>query len=197
MLRPSSNYWEDPINQALMVAPGGHIQGLLKGDALISKNYEMYDDNNDYFLLSGSSQSTAVTSGIVALMLQKDPTLSLDDTKCRLMYTAKVAVMDEGDLAYSVFQQDAGLVDAMAAINESAKGCGNAGMDIAKDLSGEDHYIGLACRYENDGDFYIPGTEGMNWNGLYNDSQLWGNVRFNTDALQSPNAFSIKWVEHE
>ncbi|GAA0855050.1 S8 family peptidase [Aliiglaciecola litoralis] len=161
-----------------VIAPGGHIQGLLDDDSYIGENYEIYDDNDNYFILSGSSQSTAITSGIVALMLQADPSLTPDDIKCRLMYTAKIAITEEGDLAYSIFQQGAGLVDAIAAIDESAKGCANEGMSIALDLAGEDHYIGPAMRYENDGDYYVPGTEGMNWNGLYNDSQLWGNRNF-------------------
>ncbi|WJG07935.1 S8 family peptidase [Aliiglaciecola sp. LCG003] len=161
-----------------IVAPGGHIQGLLDEETFISTNYTIYDDNGQYFLLSGSSQSTAIMSGVVALMLQKDPSLSPDDIKCRLMYTAKVAVKEDGNLAYSVFQQGAGLVDAMSALHESAVGCGNAGMDIAQDLSGENHYVGPARRYEGDGDFYIPDAQGMGWNGVYQDSQLWGNVRF-------------------
>tara|TARA_R110000751_G_scaffold4388_1_gene21575 strand:+ start:111561 stop:114098 length:2538 start_codon:yes stop_codon:yes gene_type:complete len=248
---PSSNYWEDPINQAVMVAwqagitvvaaagnqgpdamtigvpgntpyvitvgaisdnytpgdinddfvtrfssagptfegfvkpeivaPGGHIMGLMDGNSSISKNYAMYDDQNDYFLLSGSSQSTAITSGIVALMLQNSPTLSPDDIKCRLTYTARTAVNDEG-MAFSIFQQGAGLVDAMSALNETIVGCGNAGMDIAVDLAGDDHYIGPARRYENDGDFYIPDQEGFEWNGLYSDAHMWGRVRFTSDA---------------
>ena len=65
-------------------------------------------------------------------------------------------------------------------------------MDIAKDISGEDHYIGPARRYENDGDSQLWGNVRFNSN-----SQLWGNVRFNNDLLLDPNAFSIKWVEHE
>lgn len=165
-----------------LVAPGGHVQGLMEFETFIGKNFPIYHDEKSYFVLSGSSQSTAITSGIVALMLQNEPGLSPDDIKCRLMYTAKMAVTDEGDLAYSVFQQGAGLVDAMSAIDESAKGCGNAGMDITADLAGEDHYVGPARRYENDGDFYIPGTEGLDWNGVYQDSQLWGNVRFMSNS---------------
>lgn len=161
-----------------MVAPGGHIQGLMDSETYIGTNYPIYHDEKSYFVLSGSSQSTAITSGIVALMLQNDPSLSPDDIKCRLMYTAKVAVTDDGNLAHSVFQQGAGLVDAISAIDESAVGCGNAGLDIAADLAGEDHFIGPARRHDNDGDFYIPGTEGLDWNGVYQDSQLWGNVRF-------------------
>jgi serine protease AprX len=249
---PSSNYWEDPINQALMVAwqsgitvvaaagnqgpdamtigvpgnnpyiitvgavsdnyspdnldddfvttfssagptyegfvkpelvaPGGHIQGLMNGASVIGSKYAMYDDGSDYFLLSGSSQSTAITSGIVALMLQDSPSLTPDDIKCRLVDTAKAAVTDDGQLAFSIFQQGAGMVDAIRALNSSAQGCGNAGLDIAADIAGEHHFVGPAKRHENNGDFYVPDQEGLEWNGLYSDAHLWGNIRFISDA---------------
>ncbi len=166
-----------------LVAPGGHIQGLLKKDSYIGETYPLYNDGNGYFTLSGTSQSTAITSGIVALMLQNNPNLSPDDIKCRLMYSAKVAVTDAGDLAYSVFQQGSGLVDAMSAIEEQAINCANVGMDIELEIAGEEHYVGPARRYENDGDFYVEGTEGFAWNGLYNDSLLWGNTQFISNSL--------------
>jgi serine protease AprX len=250
---PSSNYWEDPINQALMaawqsgitvvaaagnqgpdamtigvpgnnpyiitvgavsdryspdnpnddfvtsfssagptyegfvkpeiVAPGGHIQGFMDFNNVIGDGHEaMLYDGSDYFQLSGTSQATAVTSGVVALMLQASPTLAPDDIKCRLISTAKAAVTDDGQLAFSVFQQGAGLVDAMSAIHSNAEGCGNAGMDIAADMAGEHHYVGPAQRHENNGDFYIPEQQGLEWNGLYSDGHMWGNVRFTSDG---------------
>jgi len=47
-----------------------------------------YDD----FTMSGTSQATAVVSGVVALMLQVDPSLTPDQVKCRLMSGAHPAV---------------------------------------------------------------------------------------------------------
>ena len=35
--------------------------------------------------MSGTSQAAAVTSGVVALMLQDDPSLTPDTVKCRLI----------------------------------------------------------------------------------------------------------------
>jgi serine protease AprX len=169
-----------------LVAPGGHIQGLISGGSLIRTEYPLYNETgteyHNYYEMSGSSQSTAVTSGIVALMLQANPNLSPDDIKCRLIATAKAATNDAGELAFSVFQQGAGLVDAMAAIESTEAGCSNAGLSIAKDLSGEEHFIGPARRYENDGDYYIPGVDGLEWSGVYTDSQLWRNSSFNADS---------------
>jgi serine protease AprX len=184
-----------------LVAPGGHIAGVMDKQTLIRETYALYNDvdmtEHNYFELSGSSQSTAVTSGIVALMLQANPNLSPDDIKCRLIETAKAATTETGALAFSVFQQGAGLVDAMAAIESTAMGCSNAGLSIEKDLSGEEHFIGPARRYENGGDYYIPGIEGLEWSGVYSDSQLWRNTSFNADSQlwrnTSFNADSQLW----
>jgi serine protease AprX len=66
-----------------------------------------------YFKLSGTSTSAPVVSGIVALMLDKDPTLTPDDIKLRLMKTAD-PLPDVSEL-----QQGAGQVDVPAAMASS------------------------------------------------------------------------------
>jgi len=88
------------------------------------------------FTMSGTSQAAAVTSGVVALMLQADPSLTPDNVKCQLMASARPALTSAGALAYSVFQQGAGLVNAVSAVNSSATGCANVGLNISADLAG-------------------------------------------------------------
>ncbi|MFC3121696.1 S8 family peptidase [Agaribacter flavus] len=158
-----------------LVAPGGHILGVMDKQSLLRKTYSIFDTNkkHDYFALSGSSQSTAITTGIVALMLEANPYLRPDDIKCRLISTAKAATTESGHLAFSIYQQGAGLVDAYQAVRSTEFGCANNGMDITKDLNGDEHYIGPVRRHEEGGDYYIPGAEGLEWSGVYSDSQLW------------------------
>ena len=127
-----------------IVAPGGHILGILPKHAELAHKYPQFFARGDYFKMSGTSQATAVTSGVAALMLQANPELTPDDIKCRIMATSRPAINDNGQLAYSIFQQGAGLVNAYDAVNSSASGCANNGLNIAKDLSGEEHYGGLA-----------------------------------------------------
>ena len=133
------------------------------------------------FTMSGTSQAAAVTSGIVALMLQEDPTLTPDNVKCRLMSSARPAVTSSGKLAYSVFQQGAGLVNAIAAVNSSAVGCANVGLNISADLAGTEHFGGPANR-DASGNYYImnmqswwPGTaqpgDGFTWSSSYPGTQ--------------------------
>ena len=95
-----------------LVAPGGHIRGVMPKYAHIPKTYPQFHDGGSYFAMSGTSQSTAVVSGIVALMLQVDPTLTPDEVKFRLQAASRPAVDDQGALTFSIFQQGAGLVDA-------------------------------------------------------------------------------------
>ena len=96
--------------------------------------YPQFEDVADYCSMSGTSQAAAVTSGVVALMLQDDPTLTPDDVKCKLMDSSHAAVDSAGNLAYSPLQQGAGLIDAAGAIAATRSGCANLGLDLAKDL---------------------------------------------------------------
>ncbi|MCA9923058.1 MAG: S8 family peptidase, partial [Anaerolineales bacterium] len=91
-----------------LVAPGAHLSGVISPDSQIALlNSDKYAGHDGY-TVSGTSQATAVTSGVVALMLQYEPTLTPDDVKCRLLYNARPAQEPNGSLAYSIFQQGAG-----------------------------------------------------------------------------------------
>ncbi|MCP4284707.1 MAG: S8 family peptidase, partial [Gammaproteobacteria bacterium] len=127
-----------------LVAPGGHMRSYMPADGQIVADHPEFFDTGDYFTMSGTSQSAAVVSGIVALMLEADPTLSPDDVKCRLAASAQPARDGNGDLISPIFQQGSGLVNAYDAVNSNASGCANQGLDISKDIAGTEHYIGEA-----------------------------------------------------
>ncbi len=173
-----------------LVAPGGHMLGQMPPYAWLPQEHpEVFQPvNNNYFTMSGTSQATAVVSGVLALMLHVDPTLSPDQAKCRVLASARIALRDDGTHAYSIFQQGAGLVDAKAAIDESAVDCANQGLDIGKDLAGTEHYAGPSGVDEN-GTYYLlddngtrqPGTglewsQGSLWPGgaLWQSGSMWG-----------------------
>jgi len=139
-----------------IIAPGGHLSGLMSFDSQIVTEHPEFHDGGRYFEMSGTSQAAAVVSGAVALMLTNDPTLTPDEVKCRLMNTAKQAIKSDNTIAYSVFQQGAGIVNVDGALNSSATGCANQSLDIAKDLSGEQHYFGPA-NINDEGHFYVEG----------------------------------------
>src|SRR3569833_522848 len=126
-----------------LVAPGGHMAASMSRDSYLANiDPNSMSPGEQMFTMSGTSQAAAVTSGVVALMLQSNPNLSPDTVKCRLLASTRPAVTAGGSLAYSVFQQGAGLINAPAAVNSSATNCANQGLDIAADLAGTRHFGG-------------------------------------------------------
>ncbi|WP_370299483.1 S8 family peptidase [Abyssibacter sp.] len=158
-----------------VTAPGGHMLAHMNPNGTIARSYSEYQhESGHYFTMSGTSQSSAVISGVAALVLQADPTLTPDDVKCRLLSSARPVVDSSGASLYSLFQQGAGLVFAPDAVFSQATACANIGLDVVADLAGEAHYVGAATQLE-DGTFALknPGTqeliggEGSTWDGAY------------------------------
>lgn len=157
-----------------IVAPGGHLTGLMAYDTQIVAEHPEYHDGGKYFEMSGTSQAAAVVSGVVALMLTQDPSLTPDEVKCRLMDSAHAAMTTEGKLAYSVFQQGSGVVNAKDALASTTTGCANQALDIAQDLSGDKHFYGPA-NINDDGNFYVEGL-GADYVWQIADNSLNGNA---------------------
>ena len=72
-------------------APGSTLATTYPANVLKKKDYETNNGNattNTYITLSGTSMATPMVSGSAALLLQKDPSLTPDTVKARLMKTA-------------------------------------------------------------------------------------------------------------
>lgn len=137
-----------------IVAFGGHISTKMNKSLLVNKNYVASSTGEDYHMVSGTSQASAVVAGTVALMLDHNPSLSPDDVKCRLIASAQV-VADPGTGAdYSPFAQGAGLINAFAAVNSNAYGCANQGLNVSADLNGVEHFAG-PTKLTSDGHFTV------------------------------------------
>jgi serine protease AprX len=80
--------------------------------------------------------ATAVTSGVVALILEAHPSLTPDQVKYRLMATAKTAVTDAGEPVYSVLQQGIGRIWAPdAVLVDLPADSANGGLDLQSELA--------------------------------------------------------------
>ena len=173
-----------------VIAPGGHLAGLMDGytQTLAKNNPQFQSDAFFMFIMSGTSQASAITTGVVALMLQANPTLSPDDVKCRLQATARAGTGANGLASYSIFQQGAGLINAYDATYSTATGCANVGLNVVNDIAGTAHYAGPAQQNATTGQFYIVDASGkivssdgflwnknyvMNQGFLWNKSYLW------------------------
>jgi serine protease AprX len=179
-----------------VIAPGGHVIGTMPNNTyqtttLTSEIFGGAVNPVTLFPLSGTSQAAAVASGAVALMLQDDPSLTPDQVKCKLMASAQPAVNPSNHLAYSIFQQGAGLINVLGATSTSALNCANQGLNIAADLAGTMHFGGAANETAN-GTFYLMDmksstpfaadpSDGYSWSGAapgsqgytWSDAYLW------------------------
>ncbi len=164
-----------------LVAPGGHIWSIMPSSTLLAQMYPSFQRDGEYFTMSGTSQSTAIVTGVVALMLSADSELTPDEVKSRLIDSARPAV-DAGDLAaYGVLQQGAGMVNAYDAVYSNATAFANSGLDIDLELQDLEHYGGPVNQYA-DGTFYImedAGSDGCVWDGSYSwtGAYLWSDAR--------------------
>jgi serine protease AprX len=137
-----------------MVAPGGHVAASMRSNSLLAEQHpEAKMGDSRYWSISGTSQSSAVVSGVVALMVQEDPWLTPNEVKCRLTASAKRATAG-GQPGYGVFQQGAGLVNATKAVASTLRNCGNQGLNLTADLAGTTHYGGPARR-DGAGNYYV------------------------------------------
>jgi serine protease AprX len=72
-----------------LVAPGTHMQGLRVVGSYIDQDHPEGIIDDRYFRGSGTSEATAITSGAVALLLQKYPDLTPDEVKYMLTNSAQ------------------------------------------------------------------------------------------------------------
>jgi serine protease AprX len=82
----SAKYWG--TRGPDLVAPGTHLQGLRVPNSYIDVNHPAGVIDDRYFRGSGTSQSAAITSGAVALILQRYPQLTPDQVKAMLKGSA-------------------------------------------------------------------------------------------------------------
>jgi serine protease AprX len=151
-----------------VIAPGAHMSSLMRNNTYLAQNYPENRIRGTYFKMSGTSMSAATVSGIVALMLHKQPNLTPDQIKYRLSMTARPQFSEAtGEMAYSIWQQGAGRVWAPEAVSTNIQGAANQGMDIEADLAGTQHYEGWTEWNPQTGEFEIRGDGYATWSGGY------------------------------
>lgn len=165
-----------------VIAPGAHILMKLHNNSTYAQKHSKLHKGNSYYLGSGTSAATAATSGLVALLLEHNPSLTPNEVKYRLMASAKTAVRNDGSLAYSIFQQGAGKVWAPEAVLGNYSGSANTGM-----VPGE-AYVGPVI-YDEVKQGYLLVDQNRNplssdkdyfWDGKYywDSGNFWGGSHF-------------------
>jgi serine protease AprX len=188
----------DHIAKPDVVAPGNMIASLMApGSTLATNNpnlvvkasrvlgdVTMDDGTPGYFTLSGTSMATPMVSGTAALLLQKNPLMTPDQVKARLMKTAtkfyrghataKDLRGNQFDLQYDIFTQGAGYLESYDALNSNELSVGSAvSPTVVRSPTG---VVSLAS----------------NPNSVWNNSVIWGaSVVWGGDAFLSGT--SVVW----
>lgn len=119
-----------------LIAPGAHMVSTMQSSSFIATNHDAYKVGGTKFSMAGTSQATAVASGTAALVLAKDPTLTPDQVKFRLMRTALLWTNPDGETTpYSVWEQGAGRLNAYDAVYATTTEAANVELDIDTDIN--------------------------------------------------------------
>ncbi len=160
-----------------LVAPGGHIAGLIPPESTLARDNPNYFLPSGEFVSTGSSQAAAVVSGLIALLLEVKPELSNDDVKCLLITSAKPALSRDGRLAYSPFIQGNGRVDGARALTVGDMDCDQKSLEIGAAVTGRETLYGPAEMLP-DGSPTLPGYATMVQdtpaNSGFSDDRRWG-----------------------
>jgi serine protease AprX len=185
----------DHIVKPDLVAPGNRMASLRAAGSTLDVTYPQYDVSPSaggtgmYFMLSGTSMSTPIVSGAVALMLQQNPALTPDQVKARLMKTAwkgfgqffssSDSVGNVYQNEYDVFTCGAGYLDIDAALNNT---------DVANGLA-----LSPTAIRNADGSVTIVNTSSAAFGGT---SVVWGamSVVWGNSVVWGANAITANSV---
>jgi serine protease AprX len=187
-----------------VVAPGNLVVSLLAPGSTLANTYpenvispSYYGSSGtatpQYMRLSGTSMATPVVAGTVALMLQKDPALTPDNVKARIMKTAgktfpvsstatDPTTGDTYTSFYDVFTIGAGYLDAAAAI---------ASYDQT-DLSSVSPNASYNA-FSRKGSFVLPSNSNWMWSPQWSTIAVWGTTvlpNYGTTIWNAPYAWS-------
>ncbi|MEM6545214.1 MAG: S8 family peptidase [Pseudomonadota bacterium] len=127
-----------------IVAYGGHIAGIVPPTSALAKQFPEYLLDTGEFVMTGTSQASALVAGLAALVLQVEPDVTNDELKCMFTTSAEPAIEIDGRYAYSPFTQGEGLINIQRAITIGFKECGNGVLDLEAELESDQHFYGPA-----------------------------------------------------
>ena len=169
----------DMVLKPDLIAPGNRLIAAMGSQAKLKKDLparvipcDTAGCNDDYLELSGTSMAAPVVSSTVAMMLEKDPTLTPDTIKARLMRSAT-------KIDAAPIEAGAGVLNIDGALNDTGVMTGPA----------------LSPLMQNDdvnGGVYIEDTSMLWGDEVWGSGYLWTNGYLWTDG---PQANGYLWTD--
>lgn len=162
-LAPFSAYGvsSDGVAKPDLVAPGTNIVSSIGiAGTELQRKYPSHIVNDLYFRMSGTSMSAPMVAGTVALLLQKEPHLTPDQVKYRLLSTAR--------RFDSAQRTGAGYLDAYAALTAATTASANTGQTVSQLLWPDNQAVTWTSSQWSTVQWY---------RGLWNSSQ-WSTVQW-------------------
>ena len=197
-----------------LIAPGSHLQGLRVPGSYIDQNFPSAAFGDRFFRGSGTSEAAALTSGAVALILQKRPSLKPGQVKAILAQTAaalpNVAVQAQGA---GFLQVAAGVDEALSVPSgwqgfwpsvgtgslEKSRGTGHVSIGGAQ-LTGEQDIFGHpfsssqhAAQSANGQGWSEGGWNGTTWSGTTWSGTTWSGTTWSGTTWSGTTWSGTTW----
>jgi len=206
----------DHVVKPDIVAPGNTVVSTNSKGSTLEGEFPANDvagnsSSQDYFILSGTSMATPAVAGGVALMLEKDPTLTPDQVKARLMKTATKSFPVSTTATdpttgqtftsyYDLFTVGAGYVDLGAALASTDKAPATIGSALSPTavFNSSDGTVSLT----NGNSTIDPSSVVWGTSVVWGSSVVWGanvsgsSVVWGTSVVwgaSANNGFSVVW----
>jgi len=159
----------DGIKKPDLVAPGKNIVArLVNSNMGMAKAHPANVISGTYFKMSGTSVSTPMVSGAVAILLQSEPGLTPDQVKYRLISTANTTWN-----GYNSTKAGAGYLDVFAAVKTKTTDSANTNVLPSQLLT--------------------TGSEAITWGSVGWNSVGWNSVGWNSVGWNSVGWNSVGW----
>jgi serine protease AprX len=159
-----------------LYALSSYLDGALPGRQVLSSL------GRPYFRLTGTSMSAPVVSGVVALLLQKNPQLTPDQVKYILTNTARSVSGNRNTVG-------AGVVDAYAVLTSNQMGVANTGIRPSDSFARQMYSL----LYGQPLSWKDPHYMGIDWNNLAWDNLAWDNLAWDNLAWDNLAWDNLAW----
>ena len=195
----------DGIAKPDLVAPGRKMVSLRAAGSTLDTLFPLRRVGTDpladpaYFVLSGTSMATPVVAGVVALLLERDPSLTPAQVKYRLVSTTT-------PLAFAnAFSAGSGMVNVPAAIASLDRGRGRSAFRITNAFANESFtplfgqtLVWRDTTFNGGVDSHGRPWAAMNWGDITWDDITWENLSWESFAWlditwETLTATTITW----